>query len=256
MKILTLYFSHRWWWTTLLMFLVVAVCLRLAFWQIGRMKQQQAADDHLRAMSSAETLDLNGISGTPDLLSMEYRKATAQGRYDFDHQIALRNQYWGIQDGPAQYGFHLLTPLVLDDARAVLVDRGWIPGEYTIPESWRQFDDDARATVSGVLRLPLLKGEMGGGVPNPTAAPGESVLATWNYLDFERIQQQLPYPLLPVYLQETPGDDVLTLPYESSPEVALSENTHIGYAAMWFFYAALAFFGYPVYLRRRNLSNE
>ena len=46
----------------------------------------------------------------------------ASGTYDFEHQVAIRNQYYNNQ-----YGYHLLTPFALSDDETVLVDRGWIP---------------------------------------------------------------------------------------------------------------------------------
>jgi len=43
------------------------------------------------------------------LTGMEYRAVVASGVFDHANQIAIRNQY---VDG--QYGFHLLTPLILE----------------------------------------------------------------------------------------------------------------------------------------------
>ena len=254
MKIFKLYFSRRWWWTTLLMLLVVALTIRLGFWQLDRMRSQQAANEHARAILSAKQLDLTGQEDAFELKAMEYRAVMVQGQYDFEYQTALRNQFWGDPDGTAEYGYHLLTPLVMDNGLAVLVDRGWIPGKYNTPEFWRQFDESLNSTVNGIIRVPLLKVEMGGGVADPTAMPGEGILYIWNYLDIERLQSQVPYKLMPVYIQESPDEDALVLPYESSPQVDVSdERIHLGYALQWFFYAALVFFGYPVYLRRHSV---
>lgn len=197
---------------------------------------------------------MNKLSNASGLQSMEYRSVTAQGTYDAKFQIALRNQYWGDADGMAEYGYHLLTPLVLDNDRAVLVDRGWIPGKYDSPDSWKQFDEAMQVTVHGILRVPLTEGEMGGGVADPTAMPGESLISIWNYIDIQRIQSQVPYKLLPVYIQESPDEDALVLPYESSPKVDTSDaRVHLGYALQWFGYAALVFFGYPFYLRKYSV---
>jgi surfeit locus 1 family protein len=251
MKIFRLYFSRRWWWTTLLMLVVVAVTIRLGFWQLDRMRSQQETNEHARAVLSAKQLELTGQEDASELKSMEYRSVVVRGQYDFDHQIALRNQFWGDPDGTAEYGYHLLTPLVIDDGQAVLVDRGWIPGKYNTPESWRQFNEAQYSTIKGVIRVPILKGEMGGGVADPTPMPGEEMMFIWNYLDIERLQSQLTYKLLPIYIQESPDGDALVLPYESTPNVEISdEKVHLGYALQWFFYASLVFFGYPIYLRR------
>jgi surfeit locus 1 family protein len=252
MTILKLYFSRRWWWTTVLMLFAVGVMIRLGFWQLDRMASQEAFNEHVRLMQSAEPLDLNRVADPAGLPGMEYRAAHASGRYDFGHQVALRNQYWGDPDGTAVFGYHLLTPLVLEDGRAVLVDRGWIPGEYAAPASWTRFDENPQAAVSGILRLPLLEGEMGGGVPDPTAVPSAGGLDIWNYIDPARLEQQMPYTLLPVYLQQAPAGDAEVLPYKALPVLDLSEGTHLGYALQWYFYACLVFFGYPVYLRRQT----
>lgn len=248
-----LYFSRRWWWTTLLMFAAVGVMIRLGIWQLDRLAGRRAFNEHVRLMQAAEPLDLNTIADPAALTGMEYRAAFASGVYDFDHQVALRNQYWGDPDGMAEYGYILLTPLVLEDGRAVLVDRGWIPADYAEPASWSAFDEAPTASVTGILRLPLAEGEMGGGVPDPTPAPGETPLV-WNFLDLELLQPQMSYNLLPVYLQQAPPEGEQTLPYKALPELELTDGPHLGYALQWFFYAGLVFFGYPVYLRKHNFS--
>ena len=111
-------------------------------------------------MQAAPALNLNALDPSTELEAMEYRAAAARGTFIFDDQVALRNQYWGIPDGPAEYGYHLLTPLLLEDGRAVLIDRGWIPGSYADPASWHEFDEPGEAVVKAqvavVLVLPLL----------------------------------------------------------------------------------------------------
>ena len=242
-------FSRRWLATTLLVLAAMAVMIRLGVWQLDRLKTSQAFNQHLIAMQDAPLLVLDAAALSQDLTGMDYRQVMVTGIYDYKNQVALRNQYWGDPDGSAQYGFHLLTPLTLETGQAVLVDRGWIPGDFDTPESWRAFDGAAAVTVTGIIRLPILKGEMGGGVPNPAPVPGQP-LALWNFLDFERIQAQIPHPLLPIYIEQAPDGEPASLPYRSLPSPDLSEIPHLGYALMWFFFACLAFFGYPVYLRR------
>jgi surfeit locus 1 family protein len=180
---------------------------------------------------------------------MEYRRVKVAGTYDFEHQIAIRNQVW-TQSWGNDIGYALLTPLRLSNGAAVLVQRGWIPAEDNTPVSWRQFDEPGTVVVEGIIRLPREKGEMGGGIPDPTLVPGQSRLDFWNFINIGRIQQQVPYPLLGVYIQQAPDGAQASLPYRSLPEVDLSEGAHLGYALQWFFYAGLLFFGYPVFLKK------
>ena len=142
---LRLMFSRRWWWTTLIVIVGIGVAIRLGFWQLDRNAQRQAAISHIQAMQAMPVLDLNQRPIPDDLASMEYRPVTVTGVYDFDHQVVLRNQVRSRMTG-TDPGVALLTPLILDDGQAVLVERGWIPLDYNTPPSWRQFD---RAWDSG-----------------------------------------------------------------------------------------------------------
>lgn len=232
------------------MFAAVAVMVRLGVWQLDRMETRRAFNTHVVAMQASPLLVLDGSAISTDLTSMEYRHALATGAYDFEHQIALRNQYLGDPDGPAEYGYHLLTPLVMADGKSILVDRGWIPGEYDTPESWRRFDEAGTIIVIGILRLPLEEGEMGGGVPDPDPVPGQ-VLYLWNFIHLDRLAGQIPNPLLPVYLQRAPGEGQARLPESILPVLELNDGPHLGYALQWFLYAFLVFFGYPIYLHRQ-----
>jgi surfeit locus 1 family protein len=247
---LKIIFSRRWLATTLVVIAALGGVIRMGLWQLDRFKQSQESDSHLIAMQKAPLLVLDGDLNPQDLISMEYRQVQVSGTFDFEHQVALRNQYWGDPDGTAEYGYHLLTPLVLETGQAVLIDRGWIPGVYDTSESWKQFDVSPGTELTGVIRVPIQKGEMGGGVPNPSPVPGMPT-ALWNYLDLERIQAQGPYQLLPVYIEQAPTGVVMSLPYRALPTPALNDIPHLGYALLWLFFGCLLLFGYPVYLRQQ-----
>ena len=244
-------FSRNWWWSTLLVLAGVALTIRLGVWQLDRHAQRQEFNAQVAAIQAASPISLDGDEDAGDLAEMEYRPANAEGVYDFEHQVAIRNQVW-TQSWGDENGYALLTPLVLPNGTAVLVQRGWIPAENNTPESWRQFDEPVAAAVEGIIRQPRTKGEMGGGIPDPTLTPGEAGLDFWNFVNIDRIQQQMPYPLLNVYLQQAPRASQTSLPYRSLPEIDLSSGAHIGYALQWFFYAGLLLFGYPVYLKKHK----
>jgi len=247
---LNLAFSRRWWWSTLVMLIAVGVMIRLGLWQLDRLAERRASNTHILTMQAATILDVNTVESPQDLEMMEFRAATASGSFVFEYQVALQNQYWGIKDGPAEYGYHLLTPLVLNNGQAILVDRGWIPGSYTDPASWRIFDEPGSVTVIGILRLSQDKAEMG------SLSTGEIVTGAqrdfWVLPDLAGIGSQLPFDLLSVYLQQAPMESDDDLPYKVLPALEISEGSHLGFALQWFFYASLVFFGYPVYLRKRS----
>lgn len=244
-------FSRRWWWTTLIVLAGIGVAIRLGIWQLDRHAQRQATISHIQAMQAMPMLDLNLSPLPADLDKMEYRQVTATGVFDFDHQVALRNQVRSRMSG-TDPGIALVTPLILSDGQAVLVERGWIPLDYNTPASWRQFDEPGTVSLQGILRLSLEKGEMGRALLDPTLSPGQTRLDFWNFINLIRLQEQFPYPILSVYIQQAPGTNLESLPYRLMEEPDLDPGSHIGFALQWFFYAGLLLFGYPVWLKKQK----
>ncbi len=234
-------FSRAWLITTLLVFLGTAFCIRMGIWQLDRLKQRRAFNTQVETMRAVESLDLN--QNLPaDISAMEWRAVTVTGEYDFENQVALRNQY--IDD---QYGYHLITPLLFSGG-AVLVDRGWIPADgNAAPSDWRKYDETGQVTVTGQIRLGQEKPAFGG-----VADADTGHLDIWNNLNVVRISEQSPYPILPVYVQpnEIENDSVPPIPFQ--PVVELTEGPHFGYALQWFAFATILFVGYPFFLKKQE----
>jgi surfeit locus 1 family protein len=238
-------FSRKWILTTLLVLAGGVLCIRLGIWQLDRLAQRRAFNAHFIAMQSAPAMDLVS-ENSQGLTDMEYRHVRVTGTYDFTNQVALRNQYHG-----SEYGYHLLTPLLLDNGSAVLVDRGWVPADGNdSPSGWSRYEEAGQVEVRGVMRLGPSQPDMGG-VPDPTLAAGQTRLDFWNFANLERISQQIPYPVLPVYIQPDVDTNNVTPPIPYQPEIDLTEGPHFGYALQWFTFATLLYLGYPFYLRRQ-----
>ncbi len=237
-------FSFKWLLTTLLVFLGTAFCIRLGIWQLDRLDQRRAFNAQVESMRAAELLDLN--KELPENIStMEWRAVTIAGEYDFENQIALRNQYNGDQ-----YGYHLVTPLFFNGT-AVLVDRGFIPADgNSAPEDWRTYDEGGTVTVTGQIRLGQVKPALGG-VADALPENGE-MLFVWNNFNLEQIAAQLEFPILDVYIQPNIeiGDTIPPITFQ--PVVEITEGSHFGYALQWFSFATILFTGYPFYLRKQK----
>jgi surfeit locus 1 family protein len=240
-------FSRAWLITTLLVFVGTAICIRLGIWQLDRLEQRRIFNTQVETMRAADLLDLNQ-SLPADILLMEWRAVTVTGEYDFENQIALRNQYHGDQ-----YGYHLITPLLFDGS-AVLVDRGWIPADgNTAPErdTWRRYDETGQVTVTGQIRLGQAKPAFGG-VEDAELDPSQIRLEVWNNLNVARISEQSPYPLLLVYIQPDMNENKSEPPIAYQPVVEVTEGSHFGYALQWFAFATIFFVGYPFYLKKQE----
>lgn len=241
-------FSRKWWFATLLVVAGTLVLIRLGIWQLDRLEQRRAFNAQVESARSLSVLDLNAEQ-PPDLVTMEWRSVQIVGQYDFENQIAVRNQYYLNQSG-----YHLLTPL-LSNGTAVLVDRGWIPADgNSTPEDWRQYDEAGEVKVTGQIRLGQGKPALGG-VADVLPADG-SKLAIWNNADLEKISNQLPYPIYAIYIQPSadPTDTEPPIPFQ--PELELTEGPHFGYALQWFTFATILFVGYPFFLRKQETETK
>ena len=235
---------RKWLITTLLVLLGTALCVRLGIWQLDRLEARRAFNAQVQAMRALPPLNLDK-DGSDSIQDMEWRAVQVIGHYDFENQIAIRNQYYG-----GQYGYHLMTPLLFDGT-AVLVDRGWVPADgNSAPDDWRKYDEVGEVNLSGQIRLGQGKPVIGG--VTDTLPENGARLEIWNNADVARIADQLPYPILPVYIQLDADAQDTEPPIPFQPEIELTEGPHFGYALQWFTFATILFVGYPFYLRKQE----
>ena len=105
--------------------IAVAVgCVALGSWQLDRLEQRHQRNsviEHSVAAPAAAAADVLAVGRAPASTD-QWRRVTATGRYDVNHQMLVRNRPF---DG--NVGFYVLTPLVTDSGPALLVNRGLGP---------------------------------------------------------------------------------------------------------------------------------
>lgn len=248
---LDLLLNRTWWKTTLLVIAAVAVMVRLGIWQLDRLQQRRAFNARVQTQIDQPVLELNRIvepnALDQDLSSMEYRDVEVTGEYDPSGEVVLRNQVW-----ENLLGVHLLTPLkIAGSDQTVLVNRGWVPFDDFTSGELSQYNESGVVKIQGVIRNPQTKPDVGGHADQvPTS--GDEKLMAWNVVNVDGIESQLPYPLLPIYIQASPDPSWTALPYRSEVELDLTEGPHMGYAIQWFIFAAILGVGYPFYLRKET----
>ena len=248
-------FSRRWILTTLLVILAMGVLARLGKWQLDRLAQRRAFNARVEAQVNAPPLKLDQTTLSDDLVNMEYRQVQVQGTYDFAGQVAIRNQALN-----GEWGVDLITPLKISGTEntgrsvAILVNRGWIPAPDFTSGDWSKYDQPGVQQVTGVIRRSQTRPDFGTR-RDPTPVPGQ-VLKDWNFVNIPAISQQLPYQLLPVYIQRAPEPSQVNAPVGSKPALDLTEGPHLGYAIQWFAFAILLGGGYPFFIRRQESQKE
>ena len=236
-------FSRQWILWTVAAVLMMALFVRLGFWQLDRLEQKRAYNTTLSTRWHQEPFNLSQESLPAALESLEYRRVTATGTFDYAHQIVLKSQVY--RDA---VGIVLVTPFVLAENRAVLVARGWVPLDRSAPQFWPELEEPAGAPLLGLLR----PSQSRPGAESP-GAESSTPQAEWYRIDIPAIQQQMPYQLEPVWLQQLPEPARPTdrLPIREEP-TALDSSTHLGYAVQWFSFAVITGFGYIMLVRFRE----
>ena len=226
--------------------LTAALFVRLGFWQLAR--HAERAQRNAAIQSSLVRPPVLLPEQGPITEEYGYRRVRATGRFDPSNQILLMNRAY--QERP---GYHLVTPLLQEgNSPAVLVDRGWIPQEDGTAERLQSYRLDETVSLSGLL-LPSQQEPSWSLLADPTPAPGERRLA-WRALSIPTIQQQFPYGLAVLYLEQSEplaGSGSGPIP---APELGISPGPHLGYAIQWFAFAAIAVGGALFWARRRTAS--
>ena len=240
-------FSRKWLMTTILVIAAMAVMARLGIWQLDRLHQRRAFNARVSAQIDRPPLELSGEALASDLPSMEYRQVTVVGEYDFEHEVALRNQAMN-----SQWGVDLITPLhIAGTNQTVLVNRGWIPGNDFESGNWQKYAETGQVEIHGIIRDSDTQPQIGRR-NDVIPGPGDPRLMAWNLMNVGGIARQIPYQILPVYVQQAPEPALTGLPQPSLPTLDLTEGPHMGYALQWFAFAAVLGIGYPFYIRRQE----
>lgn len=241
-------FRGRWLWATIGVGLLFLAFLGLGFWQLDRLGQKRAANAHILARLQEPPLTLDGSPIDPD--AADLRRAAVRGSYDFSQEIVLRNRTHNELPG-----VHVIVPLrIAGSDAAVLVDRGWIPYEMAGAEQRKVFQDATGAVeVRGIVRRSQAR-PSSMSPADLRLGPERPRLDAWYRVDVPRIQEQVPYRLLPVFLEEetTTGAAVRRFP-RPDPDTQLSEGPHLGYAVQWFAFAGVLLGGYTLYCRQRTM---
>jgi len=214
----------------------------LGFWQLARNDHKHRLVEREKAAYAAPAPSVTTVTSVSD---DEDTRVQARGRFDASHEAVLRN---AVSNGNA--GVDVLTPLRLDDGRAVLVDRGFIRAS---PQHGVTTDPPPTTTavVHGIAResnVILRADSVDHLVDGRLAVPR---------VDLQTIGKTLPYPLLPVWIEAqaispAPTGNSPALPQPPPPDPV----NHLEYAVEWFAFALIPLIGWPLYLARTSRQRK
>jgi surfeit locus 1 family protein len=206
---------------TVLTVAAIVLFAALGNWQLGRAEEKR----ELAAKFGAAGPAIDWHQLPPD--APRYTRVTMRGHYDPAHQFLLDNR-----SHESVAGVEVLTPFLLDNGSAVIVNRGWRPFGATrqdLPEV--DVDGEMRTVVGRIDELPRpgiwLKAPASAGWPRLVQYP-----------DMEDLSQQLGRKLSPHQVLLDPAVPDGYVRDWSLPGTPV--DRHIGYAVQWFAFAALA----------------
>ncbi len=234
----------RWILSHVLVAALILTMVALGFWQLDRLDQRRDRNAVVTDRLDEPMVPITELVSPSDSYELgdaiRFRLASARGEYRSADEVLVSNRT--LNQTP---GHWVLTPLMLDDGTAVVVNRGWVPREPG-PDEPRPASAPPAGTVdvNGLVR----ETQTARGLQSPD--PSGTTLTALSRPDLARLQEQLSYRILPVYLQlETQEPPVGDLPIPlSRPE--LDEGPHLSYAVQWFVFATIGLVGYPLVLRR------
>lgn len=207
----------------------------LGFWQLDRAHQKLDLQQRILSRAALAPLAQAMLArNSVDAQAQQYRTISLRGRWLSERTLYLDNRQMN-----SHQGFFVLTPLLLADGDAVLVQRGWSP---------RDFIDRSRlAPVDTPTGEVVLTGRIAPPPARLFAFGGAELGAIRQNVDLVALAREIGVPLRPLSVQQTDppgaspstlakGDDSLLRQW---PAPAIDVGKNQGYALQWFALCAL-----------------
>ena len=207
----------------------IALFVSAGQWQHRRMNDKEALRAQFDAANAAAPAALPGDA--VDWNAWRYRPLIVAGTFDAARQILIDNR---IDAG--RVGYHVVTPLLLADGRAVLVDRGWIAAGDSRTQLPTAVPPTGTVSVKGRVNLPTHNY-----VELTHEAP---VGAVWQNLDTARFSSATGLRVLPIVIEQTAPlngpDDSGDKLVRNWPAPDFGVDRHRIYMVQWYLFAATA----------------
>ncbi len=169
--------TPRWIAFHLLVVAAIVAMINLGFWQLRRLDERQAFNEAVSSRIDLPPEPLTDVMSTgPTIAGIEWRSVEASGTYLPDEEFVVVNRSEGGVAGDL-----VVTPMLLDDGRILLVQRGFVPlGETAAPAPSGEVD------IVGRLREPQVRRR------GQVSDPSEGELTEVQRIDFDRLAPQLP----------------------------------------------------------------
>jgi cytochrome oxidase assembly protein ShyY1 len=184
--------------------LLVTLMLCASYWQYTRYIGKQGYIATMQQRLAEPIVDLETLLRDPatDWSQYFYRKVQVSGTFEFPYEMVLRNRrYEGLS------GVFALTPLRLSDAlpARVLVSRGFVPLAHASREDRKKYQTEPKTSFVGLVKESAYQKWLA--PSDPATGQGAPWADAWLRVDIPRMESQLPFPLLPFFLEVMESGD-------------------------------------------------
>jgi cytochrome oxidase assembly protein ShyY1 len=244
--------SPRWLGAAALAVAACVVMVLLGNWQLSRYEERSGINARIDAAAAGGPTPLTavlprpttaGTAGPRPAADTAWTKVTVTGRYDPAHEILARGR---TVDGAV--GFEIVTPLLLDDGTAVLVDRGWVPPADGGAIATPVVPAAPTGTVTVVGQVHLSESR-------PAPLERRDGRIDTRRIAVPHLATELPYPIYGAYVlltEQTPAADPLFKKIPIGHENAWQNG---GYAVQWWMFAVMALIAFGWQARKEALGD-
>ncbi|REK89158.1 SURF1 family protein [Streptomyces inhibens] len=238
--------SRQWVIVTLVGLVLIPVMIKLGYWQLHRHEHKVAQNQLIASSLAARPVPVAELTAVGRVLPHHdmWRTVTATGTYDTAHEVVVRQRTAADEQS---IGYYVLTPLVLGNGDAVLVNRGWISAGNDLTK----FPDvpaapKGKVTVTG--RMMADETTAVSGIKDTRGLPARQVMLINSKEQAKRVGR----PMLGGYIEQTAPKQSGGTP-ELVPEPDHdSIGPHMAYAIQWWLFAAAVPVGWVVLVRRER----
>jgi surfeit locus 1 family protein len=206
----------------------------LGVWQLERLQWKLGLIAEMTRNMAAAPISLDAALALGG--RAQYHAVSLSGEFENAKEVYLFTT--GPNGVPV---YHVLTPLVLSDGRAILIDRGFVPIGLRDPVSRPDSEPAGQVQVLGIWRTP--------DKPGPFTPAPDLKHRVWFARDLSGIAkaENLDFTA-PVVLEAKPSSNGAPWPRGGQTRIDLP-NDHLQYALTWFLLAGALAVIYFVYHR-------
>ncbi|MEN3585033.1 SURF1 family protein [Streptomyces sp. ZYX-F-203] len=236
--------SRQWVILTSVALLLIPTMIRLGFWQWDRYQHRTARNDLVAAALATDPVPVERLTSPGHTVTGDerYRAVTATGRFDTANEVVVRLR----TDSDDRIGYHVLTPFLLDDARVLLVNRGWIPADGGDPTAFPDIPAPPDGTITVTGRMMPDETTASSGIKDRAGLPERQIML----IDSAREADRLGVPVLGGYLAMTTPEPSGDTPEPIGPPGDEDAALNYAYAVQWWLFAAAVPVGWFVLVRR------